>query len=198
MSSPYYEIVTYTVEDAAAADAARTEARRMLQAFPGFIAWTAFSGADDAAARVDLVAWESQEEAMAASEAVATKPEFAAFRASVASIRAMGHYLASPGDRHALAAGNGIEIGRFRLKPGVTEEDMRRAHAAMLASHLSAQPGWRRQHLVKLDDGIFLDLAFAQTRAQAESICAGWHGQPDCEAFLALIEPEDMRFGTVC
>lgn len=197
MPHPHYEIVSYTVDQAGAADAARADARRLLQDFPGFIAWTAFSGAADALERVDLVAWESRDQAEAAAEAVASRPEFAGFRASCAAIRSMGHYRAAPDAAHPVTQGSGIEIGRFRLKPGVTEEDARRAHAAMVANHLSAQEGWRQQYFVKLDDGVFLDLAFADARSRAEAICASWQGQADCDAFLALIEPESMRFGTV-
>ncbi|WP_448206155.1 hypothetical protein [Azospirillum sp. sgz302134] len=96
-----------------------------------------------------------------------------------------------------LAAGEGVEFGRFRLKPGVTEEAMRQAHAVMVERTLSKQPGWRGQHLVKLDDGLFIDLAFADARATAEAICARWVGQPDCDAFLALIEPDGMSFGSI-
>jgi hypothetical protein len=57
--------------------------------------------------------------------------------------------------------------------------------------------GLASPHLNKLDDGVFLDLAFADTRISAETICASWSGQADCDAFLALIEPESMEFGAV-
>jgi hypothetical protein len=93
--------------------------------------------------------------------------------------------------------GNGIEVGRFRLKPGVGEATMRSAYEAMVAVHLKVQPGWRRQLLVKLDDVTFLDLAYADDRAASERICAAWRGFAGCDAFLALIEPLDMSFGTI-
>jgi hypothetical protein len=44
---------------------------------------------------------------------------------------------------------------------------------------------------------VFADLAFADSRSRAEGICAGWLGQADCDAFLALIEPVSVEFGTV-
>ncbi|OQP86862.1 hypothetical protein BTR14_07905 [Rhizobium rhizosphaerae] len=197
MTIPFYEIVTYTVSDAHEADIARAAARELLAAFPGFIHWDLFTGAVNAAARVDLVAWRSLEEARSAAHAVGTAPEFAAFRASVANLVSMGHYQPPPGAHHPAASESGMEIGRFRLRPGVDEAVMRKAYATMVASHLAVQPGWRRQHLIKLDDGVFLDLAFADTRLRAETICSSWHGQADCDAFLALIEPESMEFGTV-
>ena len=50
---------------------------------------------------------------------------------------------------------------------------------------------------MRLDDGLFMDLAFAESRDRAEAICRGWSGQPECDAFLALVAPEAMRFGTL-
>ncbi len=197
MTTPHYEIVTYTVADAHKADTARDAARARLATFPGFIHWAPFTGAGNTDLRVDLVAWRSVEEARSAAHAVGNAAEFADFRSSVADLVSMEHYRLPIGTQHPIASENGVEIGRFRLKPGVREADMRKAHSTMVNGHLAAQTGWRRQHLVKLDDGVFLDLAFADTRINAEAICASWSGQADCEAFLALIDPESMAFGTV-
>lgn len=197
MSQPYYEIVTYSVGDPRGADQARNDTRKHLATFPGFIAWQAFHGAADPAQRVDLVVWQSLENAQAAAEKVGTAPEFAGFRASIKSLSGMDHYLMDKSEAHPSFPGNGIELGRFRLKPGVSEDQMRQVHRAMVDGYLAGQSGWRRQHLVKLDDGAFMDLAFAESGARAKAICASWRDSDLCEAFLALIEPEDMRFGTV-
>lgn len=48
-----------------------------------------------------------------------------------------------------------------------------------------------------LDGDVFADLAFADSRSRAEGNCAGWLGQAECDAFLALIEPVSVEFGTV-
>lgn len=197
MITPYYEIVTYTVTDTRKADTARATAKALLETFSGFIDWEAFTGASNAATRVDLITWSSLEEAQSAASAVGSSPEFADFRSSVANLVSMEYYRLPQSAPHPIVGGNGVEIGRFRLKPGATEADMRRTHATMIERHLATHPGWRRQHLIKLDDGIFLDLALADTRIRAETICTSWSGQADCDAFLALIEPESMEFGTV-
>jgi len=91
----------------------------------------------------------------------------------------------------------GLELGRFRLKQGISESALHEAYQLMVTSHLSKQSGWCGQHLVKLDDGIFLDVAFALSEDHAKAICASWHDQPVCNAFLAFIEPISMEFGTV-
>ena len=91
----------------------------------------------------------------------------------------------------------GLELGRFRLKEGMSEAALQEAHQAMVTNHLSKQSGWRGQHLVRLGDVIFLDVAFALTEDHAKAICASWRDQPACDAFLAFIEPLSMEFGTV-
>jgi hypothetical protein len=197
MSYPYYEIVTYSVSDPSAADMVRNETRHRLEALPGFIAWQAFHGAADPAARVDVVIWRTLEAAQAAAAMVGTAAEFESFRASIKNLSGLDHYRMDRAQAHPTFSGDGIELGRFRLKPGVSEEQMRGVYRAMVDRYLTKQPGWRRQHLVKLTDGAYMDVAFAESRERAEAICATWHDNELCQAFLALIEPEYMRFGTL-
>lgn len=197
MTGPVFEIVTYRVEKADRADAERTAALERVRTLPGFIAWTPFTGAGDAGERVDLVVWATLEDARAAARIVGGEAEFAAFRETIGDLVTIGHYEATSGGVQAVASGTGVEVGRFRLKAGVGEKDMRAAHAAMVARHLVRQPGWRGQHLLKFGDGMFVDLAFADSRERAVEICAGWQGNADCDAFLSMIEPESMEFGSV-
>lgn len=197
MTTPYYEIVTYKVENQQEADAARVSAQHLLKHFPGFIDWIAFSGIDSSAERVDFVVWRCAEEALAAAKAVESQPEFSAFRSSVSCLHSMGHYSAQKEQISPLKAGYGIEIGRFRLKPGIHESEMRKVYSQMVESYLAFQPGWKSQHLVSLGNGIFVDLVFAETQLSAKAICASWQGQAVCDAFLEIIEPESMEFGSL-
>ncbi len=104
----------------------------------------------------------------------------------------------SPADKGVLIQPNdGIEMGRFRLREGVTEEAMRAAWAHMTSTYLSAQHGWRGQRLIRFEDGTFMDMAFAASPACAHSICDSWAGQAVCDAFLQLIDPESMEIGSV-
>nr|WP_295375278.1 hypothetical protein [Pseudoxanthomonas sp.] len=196
MTNPLcYEIVTYRVDDAHAADLSRNSTRDRVKHYPGFIAWTPLTASGDALERVDLVAWRSNDDAKAAAQRVGNAPEFAEFRASINTLVHMGHYSQSAVGTREMVPGHGVEIGHFRLKPGIDESTMRQAYSAMVETHLSGQPGWCRQHLIKLEDGSFIDLALADSRERSQALCAGWQGQPSCEAFLALIEPASMRFG---
>ena len=97
----------------------------------------------------------------------------------------------------SLHPGQGVELGRFRLKPGVSEQEMRTAYEAMVQGTLTPLPGWAGQGLIALAEGEYIDLALAEDQPQAEAICASWQGKPACEAFLALIEPISLTFGTL-
>lgn len=197
MNTPYFEIVTYKVNDIASADKEREEAREQISALPGFISWVPFCGATDAQDRVDLVSWSTLDDALAAAKRVGTAPEFAAFRETLKEMVSIGHYEAQTQPQQSVTSGNGIELGRFRLKAGADEQAMRAAYTAMVSNHLSQQPGWLAQHLIKLADGTFADLAFANNQNTATEICASWQGNADCDAFLSLIEPVSMEFGTI-
>ncbi len=96
-----------------------------------------------------------------------------------------------------MQADEGFELGRFRLRHDVTVGELQAAHTRMIENHLSRQTGWRGQRLLRLKDGTWLDLAFAASIEAAEAICASWSDSPDCNAFLALIEPVSMEFGAV-
>lgn len=198
MTTPYYEIVTYRVASQQDADSARASAQQVLQHFPGFIDWIAFSGIDNAAERVDLVIWRSAEEARAAAAAVESQPEFSPFRSSVSGLHSMGHYRAQHAPGSSLKIGCGVELGRFRLKPGIDERDMRQAYHHMVGGYLALQPGWKNQYLVSLGNGVFVDIVFADSLASAKAICASWQGQAVCDAFLKLIAPESIEFGALC
>jgi len=97
MTTPCFEIVTYTVGNSEGADRARRKAQELLSAFPGFIAWTAFSGTENSTKRADLVVWQSPEEAQSAAEAVSIDPAFDDFRASITGVTSMEHYSTQTG-----------------------------------------------------------------------------------------------------
>jgi len=97
---------------------------------------------------------------------------------------------------NALPVGTGVEIGRFRLKPGVSDADMRQRYAAMVANDLSGQAGWLGQWLLVTADGSYIDVALATDQASAEKICQSWHHLAGPQSFLSLIDPIDMVFAS--
>ncbi|MBB1200219.1 hypothetical protein EGM70_07930 [Enterobacteriaceae bacterium 89] len=199
MGVPCYEIVTYKVRDQEKAESSRSEARSLLEQFPGFIDWIAFSGMGSSGERADLLIWRSLEEARVAAQAVEVLPEFLSFRTSVSSLHSMGHFLADvDATLSPTKSGCGIEMGRFRLRPGVEEGQMREVYQRMVTNCLANLPGWKKQHLVSLENGVYVDLVFAETQQSARAICDSWKEYAECDAFLKLIEAERIEFGSVC
>lgn len=197
MTGSCMEVVAYRIANPEAADIQRGAARNLAKDLPGFVGWVPLSGSHDRTERVDIVTWASLEDARNAAAVVGASPDFAAFRDSISQLVSMAHFTAETRPPVSMTEGEGLEIGRFRLKPGASEEEMRSAHAAMVERHLSRQPGWRGQRLARLQDGSFVDMAFADSRDSAIRICDSWQGNPDCAAFLALIDPVAMEFGEV-
>lgn len=197
MSHPRLEIVTYQVGSVPEADAERQGAREIASGLPGFSGWLPLADAETGEQRADLVVWATPEAAADAAAKVGSGDDFAPFRNTIAALGAMGHFALPAGGLPMMQEGEGLELGRFRLRPGVTEDMLRAAHARMIESHLSRQEGWRGQRLVELADGSWLDLAFAASPNQARAICESWAGNADCGAFLRLIEPISMEFGRV-
>lgn len=194
---PCLEIVTYTVTVADKADTERAAARERAGALPGFAGWLPVSDGENGKERADLVVWTSASAAQSAAEIVGQGPAFAPFRATISAVGGVGHYALPTGGLPMMQPEDGVEIGRFRLRSGVSEASLREAHERMIAAHLSKQPGWRGQRLLRLQDGSWVDLALAASEPVAQAICASWAWQPECEAFLALIEPISMEFGSV-
>lgn len=197
MSHPCLEIVTYRAATPDEADRQRQSAAALARELPGFAGWLPLTAGGDRHERADVVAWASVEHAQSAARTVGAGEDFAPFRKTIDEVKGMGHFPLPGGGLPMMQGGDGVELGWFRLRPGIEEEAMRTAHARMVASHLSRQPGWRGQRLLRLQDETWIDLAFADSTATAESICASWADNADCQAFLAMIEPINMAFGAV-
>lgn len=197
MTTQRIEIVTYKIGSAASADQQRDVARNRAAALPGFGGWVPLSGGKDQTERADVILWDSAELALAGGRIVGSSPDFAQFRETISEFGQAQYYAAPAGGLALMQSGDGIEFGRFRLRAGVGEDTMRAAHAKMIASHLSLQPGWLGQKLVRLQDGTFVDVAFAVSEERSIAICGSWAGNVSCDAFLSLIEPISMEFGSI-
>lgn len=197
MATTCLEIVMYKVVSSADAESQRAAAMKQAQTLPGFAGWLPLIGCQGSTERADMVVWASHETAEDAAYVVGTAREFAPFRASIAELGCTGHFALPTGGLPMICAGDGVELGRFRQRAGVTDTALRAAHARMIETHLSQQPGWRGQRLLHLQDGSWLDIAFAASEDAAQAICASWRGNEDCDAFLGLIEAVSIEFGTM-
>lgn len=91
MSEPVFEIVTYTVKDINRAQKARRAMRSALSGYPGFRAWTQYVTAGDDCRFVDVVEWDTLENARAAQASFMEDPVAAAMMAETSEVLAMSH-----------------------------------------------------------------------------------------------------------
>jgi hypothetical protein len=83
----------------------------------------------------------------------------------------------------------GLEFGTFHLKAGSSESAMLVAAKVMENEFLSQEEGFLGHAILKGNDGVYVDLAFATSQAKAEEICGKWLQNPHALAFLAFIDP---------
>jgi hypothetical protein len=88
---------------------------------------------------------------------------------------------------------SGLEFGVFRLKAGAVETDMLAAAQVMEDEFLAKEDGFLGHAILKGDDGAYVDLAFAESRAKAEAICGKWLQNRHALAFLAFIDPASTQ-----
>ncbi|WP_374346951.1 hypothetical protein [Chitinimonas sp.] len=91
-----------------------------------------------------------------------------------------------------LLAFGGMELGTFRLKPQVSEAQMLAAARQMEEAFLNNQPGLLAHAILKGADGVYIDLALADSQARAEEICSKWLEDAHALAFLDMIDPESV------
>ena len=86
-----FEIVTYTVTQLKAAQAGRNKARAAVSTYPGFVAWRCFTAVSGQDTLVDVVEWESLEQALSAQETFLKDPEMTDFLAVFGKTKSMVH-----------------------------------------------------------------------------------------------------------
>lgn len=81
-----------------------------------------------------------------------------------------------------------IEWAPFRLKPGVTDDVLLRASAALQDDFVARQPGFVRRELLRGPDGQWVDLVVWESREAALAIMDAVAASPVCSAYFALME----------
>lgn len=86
----------------------------------------------------------------------------------------------------------GLEWGRFKLKPGVSEAQLLASHACVTKEFMSRQEGILGHYLLKGPDGNYADLALADSQARAEQVCAMWMENAITLALVEQLEPTSV------
>lgn len=82
----------------------------------------------------------------------------------------------------------GFEIGFFRRKNGITEEEMLQANRVMEERFLLNEEKIINHMTIKIGENLYADIAIAQTKIDAQMICKKWTENPYALSFLNLIE----------
>ena len=91
---------------------------------------------------------------------------------------------------------SGMEYGVFKLKAGMSEEDMLKTAEIAEKEFFSKEDGFLGHAILKGKDGLYVDLSFATTQDKAEEICGKWMSNEFALKYLEFIDPEsvDMSF----
>lgn len=82
----------------------------------------------------------------------------------------------------------GFEIGFFRRKNGVTEEEMLQANRVMEEHFLLKEEKIIKHMTIKMGENLYADIAIAQTKLDTQEICSKWTDNRYSLSFLNLIE----------
>ena len=197
MKNQCVELAIYTTDSPENAQNHRDKAIDEISGYPGFSGWLPLHHQKNPHTLADIVLWDSVQSAESAGKAVENSEAFSGFRKTVKEVTGAGYFIGPVCGIPLMQPGNGVEIGRFHLREGVSEEALLSAWTRMTTESLSCEHGWRGQRLLKLQDGSFIDLAFAVNPSRSQSLCDSWAGNPVCDAFLDLIEPVSIEFGSV-
>lgn len=85
-----------------------------------------------------------------------------------------------------------IEIATFKLKPGVTDDQLLAVERKVRAGRIAAQPGYLSRELGKDDAGTWLVVLRFQTRAQVEAWLAEVKSVPEMRELGGLIDLDSM------
>lgn len=100
--------------------------------------------------------------------------------------------------RNSTASFSGVEFALFRLKEGVSEEQLIALSKEVDEKFLIKEKELLSHFLLKSKDGTFADVAIATTQEKAEEICQLWLSNDVAKQYLELLDQEsvDMSFWT--
>ncbi len=92
-----------------------------------------------------------------------------------------------------IAGFSGLEFGTFRLKKDVSEHELLKASKMLDQEFLCQEDGFLGHAILKGEDGLYVDLAFATTQEKAEQICAKWMSNEFALKYLECLDPESVK-----
>ncbi len=87
----------------------------------------------------------------------------------------------------------GFEFGTFKLKEGISEEQMLQLANDTDNEFMSKEDGFLGHAVLKGEDGMYADLAFATTKEKAQEICGKWMENAFALKYIDAIDPESVN-----
>lgn len=87
----------------------------------------------------------------------------------------------------------GLEFATFRLKEGVTEQDLLVLSQRVEAEFLAKQPELIVHCLLRGADGVYADLVMAPSQSLAEAYCQQWLHDEVAGEYLTLLEMDSVN-----
>ena len=87
----------------------------------------------------------------------------------------------------------GLEFATFRLLDGIGEDALLAACDKVDREFLQAEPGIFGHVLLRGLNGVYADVAFADTQARAEQVCAKWLDKAVALKYIALFDQQSVN-----
>lgn len=82
----------------------------------------------------------------------------------------------------------GVEIGFFKRKNGVSEEELLLVNKEMEDHFLRLERHFLRHYMIKISENLYADVTLAATKYDAKQICSKWLDNNFAQSFLNMIE----------
>lgn len=83
---------------------------------------------------------------------------------------------------------SGMEFSTFKLKSGVSEEELFKAADDAVIGLMAKEEGFLGHAILRGSDNTYVDVLSATSQERAAQICAKWVGNSFCQSYLEKIE----------
>ena len=88
-----------------------------------------------------------------------------------------------------------VETAAFRVRDGITEDQLAAASAAFQRQFLDRQPGFVRRELLKLNDREYLDLVHWRSANDAAEVLEQAANSAACQQYFSVMDQASSELG---
>lgn len=86
-----------------------------------------------------------------------------------------------------------VEIAQFKIKPGITDEEMLKASQEAHDGFLKKHKGFISRELLKSEEGIWIDIVHWESIEDAEAAMKNFLGHPSTKKFEQIIDTSTVK-----